>query len=65
MFARYAVEGGHSMRHILRKIACIMATLLACTTGTLPSCAFMGGGGGMKGGMFSEGDSASTQGLSM
>ena len=53
------------MRHILRKIACIMATLLACTTGTLPSCAFMGGGGGMKGGMFSEGDSASTQGLSM
>lgn len=47
----------------LRKIACIAATILACTAGTLPSCAFMGGGGGMKGGMFAGQDAAPAQGL--
>jgi hypothetical protein len=52
------------MRH-LRKIACIAATILACTAGTLPSCAFMGGGGGMKGGMFAAQDAAPAQGLGL
>jgi hypothetical protein len=62
LFASYAFEGGFPMRH-LRKIACIAATILACTASTLPSCAFMGGGGGMKGGMFAAQDAAPAQGL--
>ena len=50
------------MRRILRKIACVMAMVLSCSAGTLPSCAFMGGGGGgMKGGMLSERHPVPTQ----
>jgi hypothetical protein len=32
------------MRMILRKVGWLIATVLACSVGTLPSCSSMGGG---------------------
>ena len=35
------------MNEMLRKLRAIVAAVLTCAVGTLPSCASMGGGGGM------------------